>query len=181
MQVGLKNDRPGIRRTSWRLAFVAFSFALHARAPAVLGAETNNDNIIVDRPLILERTAFADFNKECRSLLRSAWGTDSARKRGVTTVHRARSCPSLEHVSTAGRSLLIAANLVPSGTADPCWDPDLAHAAERACGAAWRSEFRSDQWHPHAEGRQYVPGTHVYVLAASLALTVTGLLLLPWV
>ena len=160
---------------------MAFSFALHARAPAVLAAETNNNNNNADRPLILERSAFAEFKKECRSLLRSAWGTDAARKRGISTVHKAGACPSLGHVSTAGRSLLIAANLVPSGTTDPCWDPDLAHAAERACGAAWRSEFRSDQWHPHAEGRQYVPGTHVYVLAASLALVVVGLLLLPWV
>lgn len=162
---------------------MAFSFAIHARAPIIIvaGLETDSTYESNDRPLIFERSSFTAFEKECRNLLRSAWGTDAARNRGIVTVHKLGSCPSLKHVSTAGRSLLIAANLVPRGIADPCWDVDLAHAAERACGAGWRSEFRSDQWHPHAEGRQYVPGTYVYVLAAATVLPLTGCFLLSWI
>ena len=163
-----KNGGSRIRRAAWRHTLMGFSFALFARAPLIVGGDD----------LIFERNSFNDFDGECRSLLRSAWGSSSARRRGIRAVHDSSSCPSLKRVSTSGRALLIASNLVPTGPRSPCWDSDLAHAAERACGADWRSEFRSDQWHPHAEGRAYVPDYYVYVQATLLFLVVTGLLLL---
>lgn len=121
---------------------------------------------------------FNDFNSTCQSLLRSAWGHPAARDKGIRALHFAKSCPGLSRVSTAGRAALIAANLVPAGWSSPCWDQPLAHAAERACGALWRAKFRSDQWHPHAEGVSYVPGAYVYALCAAVGVQVVALLLL---
>jgi hypothetical protein len=46
---------------------------------------------------------------------------------------------------------LIAANLNPDPT-NECFDSVLVDAVRDACGSNWQSQFKSNRWHPHAEG-----------------------------
>ena len=145
-----------IRRTAWRALALVFFVAVCNCSCAQFEVEA-----------------------ECQPKYRSAWGHPAVRRAAIKHLNKLPEshCPSNKQISTAGRALLVGANLVVD-SADVCWDAVLDRAAIRVCGPDWQARFTSEFWHAHEEGVQHYSSTVIWwLLAATVLIVVTDFLL----
>ena len=144
-----------IRRTTWRAVALVFFVALRNC-----------------------HSAQFEVKQECQQKYESAWGHPAVRRAAIKHLNKLpeNHCPSNERISTAGRALLVGANLV-SSAADNCWDVELENAAKRVCGSDWQSRFKSELWHAHQDGVQQFPPAVVVLLASTVLIVVIDFIL----